>query len=770
MQQRRMTFNLNGKTSSLPVRALIFILVFNLSVPLHAVNMGRLKGLQGFQATALAVAFINKAMREASENPMDAWRRQNVAHAVGMLPIALRALATEFQKGELHDGDLKFVTGILGGFVDMSAPDKFQKFMKNPEDKSLIPQLGSNFPQEILKKADEQGFPAQSKSIVFNESAKGNEAALPMNPSASVSVASQELANLNEVFAKSSSPSGKSGKESASKGTPSKSVVFNENAPKNPSGYSVPSGSGGVASGTEGTANFEANIARDIANVESSLGLNRPAQNFKGATVIQVDNGVEKSSLDENFFNGKKVEKKEVTKSAAGRALASDPKEYSLKVKPKYWKVVPLLMLLVGDVRSEATPAAAPAPQGNGQGSGCQSGKCGGGGGQGEGGGGGQGGADFLFGLAAIMAAAAPMVAASIQADADKKIAKINADTQVQLSNIAAENSKYQADSTERMANQQSKMAQDINKQNNDQQTQRLQMQLSEVAASREQAKQSEIARREEERALNQERIALAQRQADDQLKLAQASFNAQLTQAGLSTGFSNVNRPGGNLTVDTAQTGNRAPTYTNTSTGLGNSFGNSSFTGPTLASNTTTGGMTAQGVTRGIASTKLLTSAKNSKSLEEEEEEENIDPKTKKKTTKKKTSSTVSVRGVRSTYKGAYQVSTRTTTQTSGTLAYPDSAIGSTRGFKSVIPTTTEEKTKTDLASFADQATSSNRGFAAWKSSQTPTVGEEVQRARGVTGPSHSGAYNAPDMGSTSTGSRGAVRGVYGGGSSSDN
>ena len=67
----------------------------------------------GFQGVILAIANLNKAMRDASENPMDRWRRENVRRAVGIMPVAIRALAAEYGGFKLNGLEFPMVQATL---------------------------------------------------------------------------------------------------------------------------------------------------------------------------------------------------------------------------------------------------------------------------------------------------------------------------------------------------------------------------------------------------------------------------------------------------------------------------------------------------------------------------------------------------------------------------------------------------------------------------------------------------------------------------------
>lgn len=160
-----------------------------------------------------------------------------------------------------------------------------------------------------------------------------------------------------------------------------------------------------------------------------------------------------------------------------------------------------------------------------------------------DGGGGGGGGAgQALQAVAQAIQGAAPAVEAAIQASADVSIAGTNAAAGVAMSEITAGTSKYLADRQADIANFQAETAEEISKINNDGQTRRLEDQLSELRAAREDALQAEREKLAYEKQLDDEKIALAKKQADDNFKLAQETLNAQLVQAGFSSGFTTFN------------------------------------------------------------------------------------------------------------------------------------------------------------------------------------------------------------------------------------
>ena len=55
-------------------------------------NVGALMKMPEFAGLVMTIALVNKTMRDAAENPMDEWRRQNVKAAVEAA-FALRLIA-----------------------------------------------------------------------------------------------------------------------------------------------------------------------------------------------------------------------------------------------------------------------------------------------------------------------------------------------------------------------------------------------------------------------------------------------------------------------------------------------------------------------------------------------------------------------------------------------------------------------------------------------------------------------------------------------------
>jgi hypothetical protein len=117
---------------------------------------------------------LNNKMRQAAQNPMDDWRRDEVRNAFAQLPPAIVGLAQTFKKGELHDGDYPFIRDALGGFIDVAFLGKAKEFMSNPSA-DLIPSTGGNFPSGSVVMQDSDRDSA-SPGVKFSDSSKGSRA------------------------------------------------------------------------------------------------------------------------------------------------------------------------------------------------------------------------------------------------------------------------------------------------------------------------------------------------------------------------------------------------------------------------------------------------------------------------------------------------------------------------------------------------------------------------------------------------------------------
>ncbi len=499
----------------------------------------------------LAIAGVNKAMRDAAENPMDEWRRDNVKRAISMLPAAMTALAMEYQAVNLNPYAFPQIQAMMGGFVDQSAPDNYKKFLVSP-DKRLIPKVGAGFPEKQMKQAEAQvnfagpagrggvplaprpaSKPEDLQTLGMKDSSPGSS-----DDPASVISAAPEKGKKKDTKTIGFDDSAAKNASAAGDATSGASVVRNGKfTPTADAGGKVYGGASGGASGgatAAATGPSQANAVanpslnefkRELTNIEQKV--DSRDQVFTEGFFSKLKAGKDSASSDEK---AKRADDK-IGERLRPRSSNDSDSNYRITAKPKFWRAIPIAQLfehcLVGDARAEEKGDD---KEKDGQA--------------------GQAIAQILMGAAAIIAAISPMVVANTQAKADIKIAEINSETQKTLTQITSDTSKYLADQQKDIALTQSGIAQQISSQNNAGVTQRLDMQLAELKNARDDARKAEEEKRQLDFYYQQERIDLAQKQANDNLDLAKQTLNAQLTQAGLSQGFSNSTNSGDRLGV----------------------------------------------------------------------------------------------------------------------------------------------------------------------------------------------------------------------------
>ncbi len=437
---------------------------------------------------------INQAMTSAAENPMDAWRQQNVRHAMGMLPGAIRGLAGEFKSNKFGNSDLPMVQKMLGGFINVNAADNYKKFLAHP-DKRYIPKLGTGIPASVMAKAGAGGGGGSDRLVFDDSQSKGQD---PLN---------KELASLgDDSLGQSSSSNGP---------VKSDKLVFDDGAAKaanlqDPSASDV-TGSASIST-VGGTSAISSQTAAgaDGAVVGSSVNASSSAPKAGGfwqsanSDLAAVESSLAParepaSALDQTFFDkktGKQVSKRALSSEDRPLAPQQNPSQYQSNIKPQYWSNIAFLKL--SGVLSTTSAHA-------------------------EGGGGEGGGeaAAFLMGFAMIIAAAAPVAAAAIQANADKQIAQTNANAQIQMTQISAQTSQQLAGQQAAIASQQAQIAQQISAQNQQSTTDRLNIQLQELDKARTDANNFEEQRLTYQENLDKQKLDIAKSQADETIALA---------------------------------------------------------------------------------------------------------------------------------------------------------------------------------------------------------------------------------------------------------
>ncbi|MBI1862209.1 MAG: hypothetical protein HYR96_14950 [Deltaproteobacteria bacterium] len=141
---------------------------------------------------------------------------------------------------------------------------------------------------------------------------------------------------------------------------------------------------------------------------------------------------------------------------------------------------------------------------------------------------------EALFGAAALIGAATPMVTSAIQASADKSIAQTNSQTAIATSLISADTSKFMADLQAQTTYSQLAAAMNINAINQQGTTDRLMMQLNSLNSARHDNLLMERERMNMEWNLNQQRMGWAYQQAASNASLGRLTLSAQLAQAGM--------------------------------------------------------------------------------------------------------------------------------------------------------------------------------------------------------------------------------------------
>jgi len=532
-----------------------------------------------FIGLVAAIMEVNRSMQSAAENPMDAWRRQNVRHAIGMLPGAIRGLAGQFKENKFGDSDLPMVQKMLGGFVNPNAAENYKKFLANP-DKRLIPKLGSGIPANVLAKVGGGAAAAGGGSdrLVFDDSTAKNGgvdseltkelASLSDDPSANpVSAPSKPAKSDKLVF-----------DDSAKKeGAPA------EGAPTTPNGDSNPiSAAGGLNKTDNDTSSFQAPQTQAMPTQAKGGDFWQAANSDLAAVEAMVSPVREpSSSLDKNFFEQKSTKPAAKMTTTSPQGAKADSSQYRSKIQPDFWSPVPFFKLM----RLLSIPPAHAEDEGGSEGGGKA--------------------ANILMGLAMMIAAAAPMVAAAIQADADKKIAKINANAQIAMTQIAANTSKNLADQQAAIAKQQAQIAQQISSDNQKATTDRLTIQLQELDKARTDSNKFEEERLTYQENLDKQRLTVAKQQADESISLANrqermqeaaaANGGAGPANGGPSRVFNSATGQG--LTVQNGPGGFGGGGLASANQSAGATAGNGGFTGSNFAS---AGGANARGVSDG--------------------------------------------------------------------------------------------------------------------------------------------------------------------------
>lgn len=146
----------------------------------------------------------------------------------------------------------------------------------------------------------------------------------------------------------------------------------------------------------------------------------------------------------------------------------------------------------------------------------------------------GGGAGQVLFGIAAIVAGVAPMFVASTESQKEQNIAQTQSEAQIQQAEIQNATQKELAQMSSQTALTQAQYSKDIAQMNNDAQSQRLQINLAAAQQQRNEQRQFQQEQATYQRQMEAQRVALAERQADESIRIAKETLEAKKLEATL--------------------------------------------------------------------------------------------------------------------------------------------------------------------------------------------------------------------------------------------
>jgi len=143
--------------------------------------------------------------------------------------------------------------------------------------------------------------------------------------------------------------------------------------------------------------------------------------------------------------------------------------------------------------------------------------------------------AQFLFGIAAMIGAAAPMVVAGIESDKEQKITQMETDAQIKQVEIQTETQKELAVLSATTSLDQAQAQKDIAIINNNAETDRLNLNLASASQQRaeERLQQAQVLALQQQMELA--KIQWAQKQAEETIRLAEQGLERQRLEAALA-------------------------------------------------------------------------------------------------------------------------------------------------------------------------------------------------------------------------------------------
>lgn len=441
-----------------------------------------IKGIVAGQAQGIFNQ-LNAAMANAAVNPMDEWRREQLQKAYSAVPSAVNGVASTFFSNAIGTSSLPMVQQMMGAMIDQGAPNSYDKFLQDPNHQ-LVPDLGMNSPVE--DRGQGMGYTVATPPEKSKEITEGQAVFSPvknssiMESSLVTKAVPKDTALLDQVSSFFTGPRLGSFNETTEA---EKRKVERET--KN--NFFQISNTSSTQTSSEESSTIVSVLQQDIQSVENNL---------KTASQSQQ----EELAMEEI------ASKKKVKQRASRRE-----KSFKLR-KPTSWLLQPLFFLGESVFEKEALAQGA-----NDQ--------------QESGGGGGQ----ILSRFAQMIAAAAPMVVAGIESGKEQAVARINTEAQITQTKIQADTQMSLAQQSSQASMAQAQMSKDVAQMNNDEQTKRLMINLQAAQQVRDEERTLQAEKDKIQQQLEAQKIALAQKQADDAIRLAEQKLEEQKLAATLT-------------------------------------------------------------------------------------------------------------------------------------------------------------------------------------------------------------------------------------------
>ena len=264
---------------------------------------------------------------------------------------------------------------------------------------------------------------------------------------------------------------------------------------------------------------------RRIASIGMTKEISKSSQPEEKSSVVpalQQDIQMAENTLKmiEELKQEEKAQEEAVSEKKSKRRSSYRQKSFKLR-KPTSWLLQPIFLLAKSSLAACAEGGGGgmevPPSQGNPEGQQ-----------------GGQGGS-VLSGIAQIIAAAAPMVVAAMESDKEQKVAKIETEAQITQAQLQADTQMALAQESSKASMAQAQMSKEVAQMNNEEQTKRQLITLSAQQQVRNEERALQAEKDQIQRDLEAQKIVLAQKQADEAIRLAEEKLEAQRLAATLS-------------------------------------------------------------------------------------------------------------------------------------------------------------------------------------------------------------------------------------------